>query len=233
MATPGCTIFVVDDDPSVSKLLTHLVTPAGMEVVAFSSAQAFLDYKPQDGLSCLVLDVEMPKLNGLELQDELRRVGRDIPIIFLTGRGDVPMTARAMKAGAVDFLEKPCQPQNLLDAIDRALALDHRTRVDRAECAAIQLRVETLTPRELEVLNLVVAGLLNKQIATRLGLTEGTVKVHRGRVMTKMQAESVAELTLLAARIGIQPPGRALAPTQDKIGSDNDVTPSFRLPKPS
>jgi FixJ family two-component response regulator len=197
-------VFVVDDDASVRRGLARLVRAAGLAVETFPSAGDFLARSLPDLPGCLVLDLHLPGVDGLELQELLSRSGRDLPVVFLTGYGDVPTTARAMKAGAVDFLEKPFRGDNLLDAIGRALERDRRQRAARAGRAAVQRRLDALTPREREVLALVVAGLINKQIAAELGTGEKTVKVHRGRVMEKMGAGSVAELVRLAAQVGIR-----------------------------
>jgi FixJ family two-component response regulator len=203
-------IYVVDDDSSVRKALVRLLRTVGLDVESFDSAQAFLERVLHDRPSCLVLDVRLPGPSGLDLQTALGQADRRIPIVFLSGHGDVPMTARAMKAGAVDFLPKPWNEQDLLDAIQRALARSRAERAERAERTAIQHRVDRLTPREREVLALVVSGKLNKQIAAELGASEKTIKVHRGRVMQKMQVGSVAELVRLTERIGL----RGLASSQ-------------------
>jgi FixJ family two-component response regulator len=197
-------IYVVDDDSSVRKALVRLLRTVGLDVESFDSAQAFLERVLHDRPSCLVLDVRLPGPSGLDLQTALGQADRRIPIVFLSGHGDVPMTARAMKAGAVDFLPKPWNEQDLLDAIQRALARSRAERAERAERTAIQHRVDRLTPREREVLALVVSGKLNKQIAAELGASEKTIKVHRGRVMQKMQVGSVAELVRLTERIGLR-----------------------------
>jgi len=199
----GAVVFVVDDDDSVRKALSRLIRSAGVDVESFPSAAAFLDHTPPDRPTCLVLDVRMPGQSGLHLQETLRQAAREMPIIFLTGHGDVPMSVRAMKAGAVDFLQKPVNDRTLLDTIQRALERDRATRAEDKERQAVQRRVDSLTPREREVLTLVVAGLLNKQIGAQLGASEKTIKVHRGRVMQKMQAGSVADLVRLAKRVGI------------------------------
>ena len=194
MSNPNPTVFVVDDDPSVRKALGRALQAAGLPVKTFESAQEFLKQDRPEGPACLVLDVRMPGLNGLDLQAELNARNLHTPIIFLTGHGDVPMSVKAMKRGAADFLTKPFQMESLLRAIQEALERDTRQRAARAGIAQVQDRLATLTPREREVLDLVVQGLLNKQIAAELGAAERTVKVHRGRVMQKMGVASVAEL---------------------------------------
>jgi FixJ family two-component response regulator len=198
-------VYIVDDDDSVRRGLTRLVRAAGFDVEAFPSAEAFLGAKPPDQPACVVLDVRMPGQSGPELQDALGQAGHEIPIIFLTGHGDVAMSVRAMKSGAADFLEKPTPDHVLLAAIRRALDRDRQARTERAERHAIRARVDSLTPRERQVLVLVVGGFLNKQIGTELGATEKTIKVHRGRVMHKMRAGSLAELVRLAEKAGISP----------------------------
>ena len=198
------TVFLVDDDASVRRALTRLMKSAGYQVQAFASARDFLDAQPEpDDPACLVLDVRMPGLTGLDLQGELQAMNANLPIIFITGHGDIPMSVKAMKAGAVDFLPKPVKDLVLLSAIEQALARAVRENAERAELEEIQGRVETLTPREREVLEHVVSGQLNKQIAFDLGTVEKTIKVHRARLMQKMGADSVAELVRLAARVGI------------------------------
>ena len=187
-------VFVVDDDASVRKSLARLIAVAGWKVETLASADEFLERAPHDRPACLVLDVRLPGLNGLELQERLARDDGDIPIVFITGHGDIPMGVRAMKAGAVDFLPKPFEDEALLEAIGRAIERDRQIRPIRA-C------FESLTPRERDVFALVVRGLLNKQIAGHLGITEKTVKVHRARVMEKMRAESLAELVKLSQKL--------------------------------
>ena len=196
-------VFVVDDDPSVRKSLTRLIASAGYTVQAFASAREFLARVEPRGACCLVLDVRMPGLTGLDLQEALAHALHRTPIIFITGHGDVPMSVRAMKGGAVDFLTKPFDVESLLEAIQRAVAQDVRTLHDEAHTRHIRERVQTLTPRETEVFALVVTGMLNKQIAGELGIGEKTVKVHRARVMEKMHAGSVAELVRLADGVGV------------------------------
>ena len=196
-------VFVVDDDKAVRKSLERLIKSVDLTVQAFSSAREFLESDPSAGPSCLVLDVRMPGLSGIDLQKELGKMGYTIPIIFITGYGDIPMSVRTMKRGAIDFLTKPFNDQDLLDAIHRAIEKDKQTRREQDEIGTIQQRVDSLTPREREVFSLVVTGMLNKQIAYDLGMSEKTVKVHRSRVMDKMQADSLAELVRLAYKVGI------------------------------
>ena len=205
MNEPLPMVYVVDDDPSVRKSLSRLLRSAGYQVETFATGAEFLDYRGvHDTLGCLVLDLQMPGLNGFELQYELLDSPNPIPIVFITGHGDIPMSVKAMKAGAVDFLSKPFQQQNLLEAIREASASGLRKRAEYAERAAIQERYERLTSREREVMAIVVRGLPNKQIASKLGIGEKTIKVHRGRVMSKMQVRSVAELVRAAFKIGIR-----------------------------
>ena len=201
MSAEQATVFVVDDDASVRKALTRLIRSAGWEAKAFASAREFLDQGPPAGPGCLVLDVRMPGLNGLDLQAEMTARNLQTPIIFLTGHGDVPLSVKAMKGGALDFLTKPFKDKDLLGVIKEALQKDARLQVAQMEKAEIQGRIRSLTPREREVLFLVVKGKMNKEIADALGTAERTVKVHRGRVMHKMQVQSVAELVRTVARV--------------------------------
>jgi FixJ family two-component response regulator len=197
------TIFVVDDDVSVRRALARLISSLGMQVETFASGREFLDCQIPDGPACLVLDVRLSEEDGLELQDVLRTSERCLPIIFLTGYGTVPICAQALKAGAVDFLTKPVDAPDLLQAIAKALEEDRCTQDSQRKRVTLTWRVKTLTPREREVMALVVTGLLNKQIAGVLGTSEKTVKIHRAHVMQKMQATSVAELVRMADTAGI------------------------------
>ena len=199
-------VFVVDDDASVCKALDRLIRSVGLKAETFPSAKDFLRREPHNGPSCLVLDIRMPGLSGLDLQRELAAKDYSIPIIFITGHGDIPMSVQAMKAGAVDFLPKPFSDQELLDAIHAAMEKDTLAREERAELSKIQRRIGSLTPREHEVFVRVVTGMLNKQIAWELGASEKTIKVHRARVMEKMGVQSVAELVHLAEKAGIPTP---------------------------
>jgi len=199
-------VFVIDDEPSVRRSLSRLLKAAGYDVEVFASAQDFLRHESDDELACLVLDVKMPGLNGLELQEALTAANRHVPIIFVTGHGDIPTSVRAMRGGATDFLSKPFDADNLIAAIERALETARKQQKEEAERRAIEQRLAELTPREQEVLRHVITGELNKQIAANLGASEKTIKVHRGRVMRKMQAHSVAELVRLCEKLGIRGP---------------------------
>jgi FixJ family two-component response regulator len=199
-------VFVVDDDAPMRRSLENLTRSVGLRVEAFASAQEFLRGKRPDVPSCLVLDVRLPGLSGLDLQKRMAAADIEIPIIFITGHGDIPMTVQAMKAGAVGFLTKPFRDQELLDAIQQALERDRHAREQRAKVEELRSRYRSLTPREREVIALVVTGLLNKQIAGELGTSEAAVKVHRQHVMEKMGAGSLADLVRLADRLGIPAP---------------------------
>ena len=203
MKTGDPIVFVVDDDSSMREALTDLITSVGLLVEAFKSAREFLEHRRGDAPACLVLDVRLPGLSGLDLQRELVRTKAPIPIIFITGHGDIPMSVRAIKEGAVEFLAKPFRDQELLDAIQHALEIDRAARQERSLVAEVRRRYESLTKREGEVMRLVVSGLLNKQIAGELGSSEVTVKMHRGQVMRKMKAQSLVQLIRMAEKVGI------------------------------
>ena len=198
-------VFVIDDDPSVRRGLRRLLKSAGFEVQTFAAAGEFLAQTVPDVTGCIVLDVQMPGLGGLDLQRRLAEKNARLPIVFLTGHGDIPMAVRAMRAGAVDFMAKPFDSSELLNSVRKALAAHAAVRQTEAEVAAIRQRAESLSPREREVMALVVDGMANKETGSQLGVTEKTVKVHRARVMRKMQADSLAELVRLAEKIGIKP----------------------------
>jgi FixJ family two-component response regulator len=201
-------VFVVDDDEGMRKSLKNLIGSVGLQVNVFASAQEFLRSKLTDVPACLVLDVRLPGLSGLDLQKRMAEADMEIPIVFITGHGDIPMTVRAMKAGAVEFLTKPFRDQDLLDAIQQALERDRTARKQRAGIEELRRCFDSLTPREREVMGLVVAGLLNKQIAGELGTSETTVKIQRHQVMEKMGAGSLAELVRMADRLGIPTPNQ-------------------------
>ena len=203
MKEAEATVFVVDDDESIREALKDLLESVGLRVETFASAPEFLQSRHSDVPSCLVLDIRLPGLSGLDLQREMADANIHTPIIFLTGHGDIPMTVRAMKAGAVEFLTKPFRDQDLLDAIQEALGLDRAARQEQAQSNELRSRFDSLTPRENEVFALVVTGLLNKQIALQLGTSEVTIKQHRHQVMQKMHADSFAELIRMAEKLGI------------------------------
>jgi FixJ family two-component response regulator len=203
MSAARPTVFLVDDDASVRKALTRLIGSAGYDVKAFASARDFIFEPVNAAPACLVLDIRMPGLTGMDLQRQLNQANAILPIIFITGHGDVPTSVRAMKAGAADFLPKPVKEKDLLKAIEQALARCARERAEREEREEIQSRLDTLTPREREVLEHIVAGKLNKQVAYDLGTVEKTIKVHRARIMSKMGVDSLARLVHLADRVGI------------------------------
>jgi len=203
MTEPATAVLVVDDDPSVRRAIKRLVESVGLQAELFGSAHEFLQAKRPDVPSCLVLDIRLPGTSGLDFQQELAEANIPVPIIFITAHGDVPMTVRAMKAGAVEFLTKPFRDQDLLDAIQIALERDRARRQRETEIAVLRERFESLTPREREVIAMVVAGRLNKQIAAEIGTAENTVKVHRSRAMEKMQAQSLADLVRMVERLQI------------------------------
>jgi RNA polymerase sigma factor (sigma-70 family) len=198
-------VYVVDDDPSVLRSLERLLRSEGYDLETFTSAQEFLDFQHPDTPSCLILDVKMPGLSGLELQERLTDKGISLPIIFITGHGTVPASVKAMKAGAVDFLLKPFSPTDLLETVAKALEKDLQAKQRERELKQLQERLRTLTPREYQVFRLVVTGMLNKQIAFDLGTTEKTIKVHRARIIEKMGAKSLADLVRFAEKLGIRP----------------------------
>ena len=211
MSEARSTVFVVDDDDAVCRALTRLICSAGYRVESFESAHEFLESRPHlEGCACLVLDIGLPDINGLELQNELIALNRSLPIIFITGRGDIAMTVRAMKAGATDFLAKPVRDSELLSARANALRVSSQALSSRIELDSIHRRMARLTPREREVLALLVEGRLNKQVASELGVAEKTIKVHRARVMEKMEAHSLIDLVRVIDQACISPsPGQS------------------------
>src|ERR1700686_1912550 len=203
MTQPASVVFVVDDDPSVRRGIELLVEFIGLEVELVGSAQEFLPRGPTKGPGCLILDVRLPGVSGLDFQRQLNEAKINIPIIFISAHGDIPMTVRAMKAGAIEFLTKPFRDQDLLDAVQVALDRDRNRQQRQAEIGVLRARLESLTPREREVLPLVVSGFPNKQIAAQIGTTESTIKVHRSQLVKKFGAESLPELVRMAEKIGI------------------------------
>jgi len=201
MSEPESIVFVIDDDPSVQRAMKRLIGCVGLQVELFGSAQEFLASRLPNVSSCLVLDIRLPGISGLDLQRQLAKANIQIPIIFITAHGDIPMTVRAMKAGAVEFLTKPFRNQDVLDAVQIALERDRTRRLKEAEITTLRQRYESLSPREREVVVRVVSGMLNKQIAAEIGITENTVKAHRSRAMEKMQAESLADLVKMVERL--------------------------------
>src|SRR5262245_37182063 len=214
MSSDDAMVFIVDDDPPMCEALTRLLGTVGLRAQAFKTAQEFLSIKRPDTPSCLVLDVRLPGLSGLDLQRELIKADPPTQIVFISAHGDVPMTVQVLKAGAVDFLTKPFRDQQLLDAVQEAIDRDRAARHQRREVAGLRRRYESLTQREREVMTLVVTGLLNKQIAADLSNSEATVKAHRAQLMHKMQAESVAQLVRMAEGLALPPPRRQSPPTK-------------------
>jgi FixJ family two-component response regulator len=214
MSGDDAIVYIVDDDPSMREALTRLLGTVGLRAEAFKTPQEFLKAKRPDAPSCLILDVRLPGLSGLDLQRELADTDPPIQIVFITAHGDIPMTVQALKAGAVDFLTKPFRDQQLLDAVQQAIDRDRATRHRRAEVAELRRRYESLTQREREVMTLVVTGLLNKQIAAELRTSEATVKAHRAQLMHKMKVDSVAQLVRIAEALSLRPPRHEPPPTK-------------------
>jgi FixJ family two-component response regulator len=208
MTEPNPTIFVIDDDASIRKSLSRLLRSVGQTTETFASAEEFLGREHFDGIGCLILDVQMPGLSGMDLQAELNKADYHLPIIFITGHGDIPMSVEAMRKGAVDFLTKPFDDEELLQAVEKAIEKGRQTRAEYDEILDIRRRIQLLTPREHEVLRQVIIGLLNKQIAWNLDIAEKTVKIHRGRIMEKLRVQSVADLVRLAEKAGVKPADR-------------------------
>jgi RNA polymerase sigma factor (sigma-70 family) len=207
-------VIIVDDDPSVQRALKRLLTVHRLPARVYGSAQEFLDQGcPAAGCGCLLLDIEMPGINGLELQAQLRRRGFRLPIVFITGHGTVPMSVEAMKQGAMDFVQKPFDSPSLIEIIRKAIARSRQHAIEQQECLDLEQRLESLSQREREVFRFVIAGFLNKQIAFELGIAEKTVKVHRARVMEKMQANSLAELVQLAEKLRLPPCSSSIFPS--------------------
>ncbi|OPY81995.1 MAG: Response regulator protein TodT [Syntrophorhabdus sp. PtaU1.Bin153] len=198
-------IFVIDDDASVRKSLSRLLQSIGFEVEVFASAELFLERDPYDGVGCIILDIHMPGLDGVTLQEQLSTADYTIPIVFITGYGDIPTSVQTMKKGAVDFLPKPFEDEQLLQAVKTAIEKDLQSKTKREEVQRILERVKDLTPREYEILRYIISGLLNKQIGFKLGIAEKTIKIHRGRIMAKLHVTSVADLVRLAEKAGIKP----------------------------
>ena len=227
MSEAGATIFVIDDDASMREALKNLLRSVGLEVEAFGTAQEFLSSRRSEALGCLILDVRLPGLGGLDLQRQLAEANVQLPIIFITGHGDIQMSVRAIKAGAVEFLTKPFRDQDLLDAVQQAVDLDRVQRAQRAELKDLSGRYESLSPREKEVMELVVRGRLNKQVAAEIGTSEATVKLHRAHVMQKMLADSLADLIRMAERLAFAGNERRQAQSQ----GDTRRSPKYGTPE--